>query len=734
MSNQVKQSTPQSAYQSTCQNKEQANEQPQGNELKASLVSLFNQLGLHAQANSIEQNQQLDRLSTVSFVEVLKKHQVSFSLVPFSQDSIAKSNFPFLIIPNNAEAVVARRKEQQVDILASNNHWLSLDKFDEYLDAHVLIIESLPSTKQTVKAFAQQMSKRTKWYKPVFWLSLISSLTGLAVPLFTMAVYDRVIGGQAPDVLPKIALGAALALAIFASARLVRAKLLAGVSNRFARDLSDMTYHRLLSLPLMVLSRVGLSNHIARMRNAEKVRTLLSGPAGAGLVDLPFTVIALFTITLLSGWLVLVPLIMLVVFYLVMKLLNKYAQAATPTASGEYQNVVNELSKNLLQLKASGESGQWANHFFRQCRESSRQNFIFAKRQGLNAAVSHALSMLTALITVFAGIFLVLDQAISAGALIASVMLIWRITGPAQMAFSSGQKITMMKGAIEQFDRFMQANTEYSELRLAQANFTQPPSINFEHVTLRYSADVEPALSGVSAAIESGEVVAVVGPNGSGKSSLLHTMVGIIEPQAGFVTVNGKNLKQFDPQSYRQAIAFCPAQPDILGESLADNLRIVKADASDDEIKQALVDAGGQGLLDSLKGDIYQKIFTSGDVIHTAAEASYISLARALLKQSSLIVLDEPIANRNPSAKAQFIKTITKLKGQATLIFSSHDAELIKLADKVIVLDKGAVAFTGPLPSESNSSENKPAKSTKPETTQPISSQLVNEQGQPNEQ
>jgi len=710
MSNQVKKSTP--VVEGINESASQSNAQQHAptNELKASLVALFNQLGLHAQAISIEQNVQLDTLTTVDLVEVLKKHQVAYSLVPLSQNTIAKSNFPFVVIPEQGVSIVGRRQGQKTEQLTADNHWQAVDLASgEVLKSHVLIIEALPNTKQTVKAFAQQMSKRTKWYKPVFWLSLLASITGLAVPLFTMAVYDRVIGGQAPDVLPKIALGAALALAIFASARLVRAKLLASVSNRFARDLSDITYHRLLSLPLMVLSRVGLSNHIARMRNAEKVRSLLSGPAGAGLVDLPFTFIAITTIIFLSGWLVLVPLIMLVVFYWVMKLLNKYAQAATPTLSGEYQSAVNELSKSLLPLKASGENGQWTSHFFRQCREVNRQNFIFAKRQGLNAAVSHALSMLTALITVFAGIFLVLEQSISAGALIASVMLIWRITGPAQMAFSSEQKITLMKGSIEQFDRFMQTNTEYSELRLQQANFTEPPSVNFEHVTLRYSAEVEPALASVSASIESGEIVAVIGPNGCGKSSLLHAGVGIIEPQAGFITINGKNLKQFDPQSYRHNIAFCPAQPDILADSLADNLRIVKPDASDEEIKKAIVAAGGQGLLDSLQGDIYQKIFASGAVSHEASEASYISLARALLKQSSLIILDEPIANRNPSAKAQFMKTLAELKGQATVIFSSHDAELIKLADKVIVLDKGTVAFCGPMPTENNPEETQKA-------------------------
>ena len=673
-------------------------------DLQILLGALFKELGMFAQSNYVLQNPQLQKLDVVNLIAQLKKHQMVFSVLPISQASLAKTSLPFVMLNNDGQSCLVKRSNSKYVMFDEKQQWVDYHVDQKNEQCQVIVIESLPLAKQTLKAFTAQMSKRTKWYRPVFWLSLLSSLTGLAVPLFTMSVYDRVIGGQAPDVLPKIALGAFLALSVLVATRMVRAKVLSSVSNRFARDLSDMTFTRLLNLPLLVLSRVGVSNHIARMRNAEKVRTLLSGPGGAGLVDLPFTLIAFATIAFLSGWLVLVPIIMLMIYALVNKVMNHYVQAASPTMSGQYQNALNELSNNILQLQASGNSAGWTKEFFRQTRETCRQNFLFAKRNGLNAATAHALSMLTALATVFTGIFLVLEQSITAGALIACVMLIWRITGPAQLAFSSLQKFTMMDGSIKQFDRFMQANTENSALRLTTLNEDKAPKISFNHITLRYGAEFEPALSGVSADIEAGECVAIIGPNGCGKTSLLLSALGVIEPQSGFVTVNDKHLKQFDPEQFRRFAAYVPAESELLAGSLADNLRIVKPDASDEELINALLSAGGESLFNALNNDLSTDLSGQSEHLLSAVEANYIGLARALLKKSPYLLLDEPLANRNPLAKVKFIETLQSLKGKSTVLFSSHDPDLIKLADKVIILDKGNVVFAGPVP-ETNSTE-----------------------------
>lgn len=674
------------------------------NDLQLALIALFQQLGLHSQANSIALDTRLEQVNTTELLDVLRKYSINFHVISMNKKDISHTVLPFIVIPQESHAFVAQRRNNQFEQLTADQTWQSVSFEDDVVQSKVVIIENLPTKKSATKTFSQHLAKQKKWYTPVFWLSLLSSLTGLAVPLFTMSVYDRVIGGQAPDALPKIALGAFLAITILVGSRLIRAKLVASASNKFARDLSDITFSRLLKMPLMVLSRVGLSNHIARMRNAEKVRGLVSGPGGSGLIDLPFTIIAFLAIVFLSGWLVLVPIGMLFIYYFVMKLLNKYTSSVTPTISTEYQHSINELSKNVLQLKASGQTEARRVEFFRQCRESCRQNFLFAKRNGLKTATAHALSMLTALATVFTGIFLVLNQSITAGALIACVMLIWRITGPAQLAFSSGQKFTMMKGATQQFDRFMQASTEQSEYRIEQPDRTIAPAININQVTLRYSVNQEPVLSGASADIESGDCVAVIGPNASGKTSLLLSLMGVVEPQAGFVLVNNKNLKQYDPENFRDYVSFCPAEPDLFPGTLADNLRIAKQNATDDELIDALIRAGGESLFTSLNSNLNVMLENNASNMLSAVEGSYINLARAFLKNSTFFVLDEPLANRNPHARAAFSESISALKGKATIVFSSHDPELIKLANKVIVLDKGSVVYAGPIP-DKNSNE-----------------------------
>ncbi|WP_221076593.1 peptidase domain-containing ABC transporter [Agarivorans aestuarii] len=676
----------------------------QNPDLKPTLISLLQQLGLYSQATNIEQDQRIDSLDVMGFVGLLKKHHIAYSVHRHLPSLVSQAAHPFVLISDHHAPKLLRRHGEQLEQF--EQQWQACDPATIGEDAHLIMIERLPQQGSSAKAFAEQVSKRSKWYRPVFWLSLLSSLTGLAVPLFTMAVYDRVIGGQTPEVLPSIALGAALALSILVASRLIRARVMSSASNRMARDLSELTFHRLLNMPLMVLSRVGIANHVARMRNAEKVRTVLSGPAAGGLIDLPFTFIALATITLLSGWLVLVPLLMLLVFYLLMRLMRSYIQSASPTISGEYQNALNELAKNLTQLKAAGQVDAWTTKFARLCRENSRQNFRYAARNGLMAAVAHALSLSTALVTVFCGIFLVLNQSISAGALIACVMLIWRITGPAQLAFSSTQKFALLKGAAEQFDRFMQVKTENSELRLDVPDMTRPPSLSFQHLTLRYSADMEPALSAVNADIDAGDMVAVIGPNGCGKTSLLLSALGVIEPQAGYVAINNKNIRQYDPELVRSWAAYCPAEPDLFPGSLADNLRIANTEASDQQLIDALYAAGGEALFNTLNKQLDTPL-TSGDgAMLSAVEGSYISLARALLKGSPYLLLDEPLANRNPAAKQQLINTLEGLRGKATIVFSSHDQELIKLADKVIILDKGAAVYVGPIPSQQPQANN----------------------------
>lgn len=671
--------------------------------LKSAIIRLFEQLGLHVQARNVIKNQVEDDLSYLDAFVLFKKHQLNVTVQSCASGELKHTVFPFIWVSPQGKAEVMRRHQHQWQKLTQAEQWQATESSP--VEGYAFVVEDLPLEGNKSQRFAAYFSKQNKWYQPVFWLSLLSALTGLAVPLFTMVVYDRVIGGHAPQILPHIVFGALLALVIMVGSRFMRARLIAGASNHFARDLSAITFNRLLSMPLAVLSRVGLANHISRIRNAENVRKVISGPTGSGLVDLPFTLIPLLAITLLSGWLVVIPLVMLGLFFFIMRGMERYVKAGSPTISNDYQGSFNELSQCILNLKIAGEPQGWYQHFLRRAKENCRQNFLYSKRNGLNAAVAHALGLVTVLVTVFSGIFLVLNQQMSPGALIATTMLIWRITGPAQLAFASRQKFAMVKGTIAQFDRLMEVPTEFHSLRLELPSQQQAPSVSFKHVTLRYGAESEPALCGVTFDIEPGELVAVIGPNGCGKTSLLLTALGVLEGQAGYVTINGKNSKQYDPEALRRWAAYSPTHADIIPGSLAQNLRVANPDASDEDIREALHAAGASSLLKAVGDDINAEIFNRGENVFSAVESTYIGLAVALLKKSPFLVLDEPIANRNPYAKRAFKQTLMQRRGYSTILFSSHDKDLIELADKVIILDKGNLIYCGPMMKQTTPSQ-----------------------------
>ena len=123
--------------------------------------------------------------------------------------------------------------------------------------------------------------------------------------------------------------------------------------------------------------------------------------------------------------------------------------------------------------------------------------------------------------------------------------------------------------------------------------------------------------------------------------------------------------------------------------------------------RSALDNAGASTLFASLNNDLNVDLFAQGQSILTDIEGSYICLARALLKNSSYLVLDEPIANQNPYARHAFINMLNRRRGKATVLFTTHDQALIQQADKVVILDKGAVVYAGPLPDQAETSPSK---------------------------
>jgi ABC-type bacteriocin/lantibiotic exporter with double-glycine peptidase domain len=302
------------------------------------------------------------------------------------------------------------------------------------------------------------------------------------------------------------------------------------------------------------------------------------------------------------------------------------------------------------------------------------------------------------------GIYLVLDGTLTPGGLIASMMLIWRVTGPLQAAASTATGLKQVKSSVNQLHARARIPNEANEPSLISDLNVKQWSVVFDKVLFRYLPERAPALSGISFKLEGGQILGVTGPNGSGKTTLLQTIAGINHPQSGAVLFDEKDIRQFDPVELRSEIGFVPEKPSLFPGTIKDNLSIAKPEKDVKELTKHLFATIGESL--NLDEIAHTSLITQPDLNSSFEKEQALILARALLHNPNLVVMDNPAISEVGQFRKIIIDFINKSRGKRTIIFSSHDAELLKLADVVLILNNGEVAHFGELKKEKDNVES----------------------------
>jgi ATP-binding cassette subfamily C protein/ATP-binding cassette subfamily C protein LapB len=316
------------------------------------------------------------------------------------------------------------------------------------------------------------------------------------------------------------------------------------------------------------------------------------------------------------------------------------------------------------------------------------------------------------------GIGLIFEQVMTPGGLIASMMLISKVTGPAQVLANSAMRFNSFNQSKLQVNRIL---SQPSEREFSYQHHPLPvvaPNLKLDQVTLRYPKQSRPALNGVSFDIEAGEIVAITGPSGSGKSTLIEVLSGLQPIQNGMVELEGVNLVQYDPQLYRHWCFIRAAYPDLLTLSIREWLNDGHK-VEDQKMISAIEMVGGKRWFETLSGGLDTSISSiQPDSLFDMLSGSVAQIlidAKALVYDYPMFLMDNPVPDAHPNAKRIFGEFVQSKKGKATVIYTSHDPDLIKLADKVVVLNEGAVVYAGPLEPEQSSKQGQPSE---PQTSQ----------------
>lgn len=495
-------------------------------------------------------------------------------------------------------------------------------------------------------------------------VSLAANLVALCVPFLIMVVYDRVIGGAAPEILPGLALGGALVLLALLALRMLRGRLLSAAHARFGYALERRSALKLTRSPLAVAARFQPHSSLARMSEAWRPVDALSHQLSTSVFDAPFVLLGLLAIAFVGGWLVMVPLLYLAMLAGVAWLLERRSRLGLQVAgevAAEREAMLAELGDKALALREAGLAEAWLARFGEVQRRMAGVALDGATRAAFAQGLGHVLGTGLALATLAAGVGLVLAGAMTAGGLMASMLLVWRINGPVQALFFSLGRLRQIPAQHARLEALLRLPEEAGEPARLHRAPGAPVEVRYDRVSFSHPGAGAPALLGVTGRIAPGEVVAVTGPTGAGKTTLLRLTAGLLAPQSGAVLLGDENLAHIDPDELRlTTAAHVPEAPHCFDLPAAENLLLAAPWRSE-----------------------------------APATVTELGAARAALKPAWLHLLDTPLSGANDPRRPAFEAFLAAQRGKGTVLFATADPALAALADRVIVLERGQVIYAG---------------------------------------
>jgi len=655
-----------------------------------------------------------NRLTVELFSRAADRADLASRIVKRFLHKIANLQLPAVLLLNDREACVLVEKIEggkKLRILMPETGMgekiVSLDDLEKFYSGYAIFVRpKFRTTREHAADLDTGATKNWFWgtifqswriYRDVIVASFLINLFGLASSFYILNVYDRVIPNSAFETLWVLSIGITV-IYLFGS-------LLQGLRGYFVDEagkkanliISSLLLQKVLGLKLEARPQ-SIGSFSNNLREFESVLEFITSFSITALIDLPFMVLGLFVIWYIGGSIVfafLAAMALLLIYSLSVQIPLQKAVGKTFAASAQKNAILVEGLSGLETIKMLGAESKvqraWEEAVSYIAKWSARSRFLSSSV----SQVSYFIQSMVVVVLVIAGVYMISEGQLTQGGLIALVILSRQVLGPMAQVANLATRFHRAKQALKTLNDIMALPVERPPGQTFLHRTRFQGVIGLKNLTFTYRDQTTKVLNNITLEIGAGEKVGIIGPIGSGKTTLGKLIMGLFEPSSGMVSMDGTDIRQIDPAELRHFIGYVPQDIMLFRGTIRENITMGTHDIDDMSILRAAELAGVAEFVKKQPLGFDMEVGEFGRGL-SGGQRQCIALARAVLLDPPVLVLDEPTSNMDNRTEIHLKDNLSKIIKEKTLLLITHRASLLEMVDRLIVIDNGAIVADGP--------------------------------------
>ncbi len=677
--------------------------------LAQSLVKLFSLLGKQISPYRIIRGKNAS-LKAREAIKIAKDLGFTGNVLRrFKIKNISPLTLPCILFLNDAETcVLTEIKDNKCKIFLpayeNNEKELTIEELQqEYIGYALFLIKDF---KEDLRTSSIKLADEKRWfwgviwhympiYRHVFFASILINLIAIASSLFSMNVYDRVVPNNALETLWGLALGVIIAYICDFILKNIRSYFVDTAGRNADVLLSSRLVAHILSMRYADKpeSTGVLANNI---REFESLREFFSSSTLVSFIDLPFLILFLLLIGYIGGNIVIIPLCAIPLMLLISWILQQYSVKFIEEnfkQNMQKNAFLIEILNGLETIKSCSAERNIQENWDEIIGLSAFANSSSRVANSFITTFSSTLIQLVSLGVIIFGVYLIAEGTLTMGGLIACNILAGRAMAPLLQISTMITRLQQSRMTLKTLDILMKTPVENPiEEMQDKVNLTEIERLDmtFNNVEFSYPDALNNTLSDLNFKIKQGERVGIIGKMGSGKSTLAKIFTALYRPTGGNIIINGISANQIDTQDLRTRIGFLPQDVVLFYGSVRDNIALNDKHITDSLILQAAKLAGVLDFINSNPAGLAAQVGERG-MNFSGGQRQAIALARALVNEPRMLILDEPTSNMDRASEEILKNRIRKSIGTSTLILITHRLSMLDLVDRLIIIDEGRI-------------------------------------------